>query len=215
MSRTAIIAGHTGLVGAQLLQYLLVDTRYRQVIAIGRRTPGFTHARLQAIKTELGELRQLPPHLAPHDAFCCLGTTQRAAGSKAAFERVDFHMVVAFARAARASGAKRFFVVSALAADPRSLVYYSRVKGRTEQALREIGFDTLQIVRPSLLLGPRSENRPAEAMAQKLAPLFSRVLVGPLAKYRAIAGDDVARAIIELSHRDVEGTQVHTLPLAR
>lgn len=213
MSRTAIIAGHTGLVGSKLLRRLLAEPRYRQVIAIGRRRPDVAHERLETITADLAKLRQLPANLAPDDAFCCLGTTLRAAGSKAAFESVDFHMIVAFARAARAAGARRFFVVSALAADPRSLVYYSRVKGRTEQALREIGFESLHIVRPSLLLGPRQENRPAEAIAQKLAPLFGRMLLGPLAKYRAIEGDDVASEIMELSRRDGLGTQVHTLPL--
>jgi uncharacterized protein YbjT (DUF2867 family) len=214
MARNAVIAGHTGLVGRHLLQQLLVSGLYARVLAVGRREPAQAHPALQVIRTELGELQKLGPRLAADDAFCCLGTTLRAAGSKAAFERVDFHMVVDFARAVRAAGATRLFVVSSLSADPRSPVYYSRVKGRTEQALREVGFEALHIVRPSLLLGERSASRPGEDLAQRLAPAINPLLFGPLRKYRAIRGEDVARALLDLARRiDDRGVAVHTLPL--
>jgi uncharacterized protein YbjT (DUF2867 family) len=215
MARTAVIAGHTGLVGRQLLDLLLEDARYDRVIAVGRRAPERKDARLQVVITEMGELSQLGAGLAADDAYCCLGTTLKAAGSKAAFERVDFHMVVDFARAVHAAGARRLFVVSSLSADPRSPVYYSRVKGRAEQALGEVGFDALHIVRPSLLLGERSENRPGEALAQRIAPLIGPLMRGALAKYRPIDARDVARSLVALSHRhdDERGAFVHTLPL--
>jgi uncharacterized protein YbjT (DUF2867 family) len=140
----------------------------------------------------------------------------KAAGSKAAFEKVDYHMVVDLARAARAAGATRCFVVSSLSANPRSPVYYSRVKGRTEQALRDIGFDTLEIIRPSLLLGERKEARArvGEALAQRVMPLVNPLMRGKLAQYRAIRGSDVAGAMLELAARDERGTHVRTLPLS-
>lgn len=213
-TRSALVAGHTGLVGSQLLSLLLADAAYGQVKTVGRRAPAQAHPKLAVTVTELGALARLGTQLAADDAFCCLGTTLRAAGSRAAFERVDFHMVVDFARAARAAGAQRFFLVSSLSADPRSPIFYSRVKGRAEQALREVGFEALHIVRPSLLLGARGETRGMEELAQKLMPLFNRVMIGPIAKYRAVRADDVARALIELSRRDSSGAHVHTLPLA-
>jgi uncharacterized protein YbjT (DUF2867 family) len=215
MTRTAVVAGHTGLIGRHLLELLLEDARYQRVVAVGRRAPERTHVRLDVVTTELGELARLGGRLAADDAFCCLGTTIKAAGSKAAFERVDFHMVVDFARAAHAAGARRCFVVSSLSADPRSPIYYSRVKGRTEQALHEVGFDALHIVRPSLLLGERSESRPGEALAQRVAPLVGTFMRGPFAKYRPIDAGDVARALIALSRHgdDERGAFVHTLPL--
>lgn len=216
MARTAVVAGHTGLVGRHLLDLLLDDARYQRVIAVGRRAPERAHARLEVLTTELGELSRLGGRLAADDAFCCLGTTLKAAGSKAAFERVDYHMVVDFARAAHAAGARRCFVVSSLSANPRSPVYYSRVKGRTEQALHEVGFHALHIVRPSLLLGARNEHRPGEALAQRVAPLIGPLLRGTLAKYRPIEARDVARALIALSARgdDERGAFVHTRPLS-
>lgn len=214
MARTAIIAGHTGLVGRLLLDLLLRDERYEAVKAVGRRAPPQAHPRLEVIETELGDLGRLAARLAADDAYCCLGTTLRAAGSRAAFERVDYHMVVDYARAARAAGATRFFLVSALSADARSPIFYSRVKGRTEQALREVGFQALHILRPSLLLGPRGEQRPVENLAQRVAPMLNRLLPGPLAKYRAVRAEEVAAAMLRLSARGDRGVHVHTLPLA-
>ncbi|MGQ0619784.1 MAG: NAD-dependent epimerase/dehydratase family protein [Panacagrimonas sp.] len=211
---TALLAGHTGLVGRQLLTQLLREGHYGRVLTVGRRLPDHTHPRLQSIKTELGELSGRGTALAADDVYCCLGTTMRAAGSRAAFERVDYHMVVDLARATRAAGAKRFFMVSSLSASARSPVFYSRVKGRAEQAVSEIGFETLHILRPSLLLGQRTERRIGEAIAQSMAPLANRLLMGRLAMYRAVRGEDVATAMVQLSAREaLRGTHVWTLPL--
>jgi uncharacterized protein YbjT (DUF2867 family) len=214
MSKTALVAGYTGLVGSHLLQRLLAEEQYARIVTVGRRAPTLTSQRLESRVLELGDLSRACSALAADDVFCCLGTTIKAAGSRAAFERVDYHMVVDLARAARAAGARRFFLVSSLSANPRSPVYYSRVKGRTEMALREVGFETLHILRPSLLLGDRSESRPGEALAQRLAPLINPLLRGVLTPYRAVAGDDVAAALIQLAARDQPGVTVSTLPLA-
>lgn len=214
MTRTALLAGHTGLVGRHLLAQLLREGRYDRVLTVGRRLPEQSHPRLASIQTELGDLARQGTALASDDVYCCLGTTMQAAGSKAAFERVDYHMVVDLARAAHAAGAQRFLMVSALSASPRSPVFYSRVKGRAEQAVGEIGYATLHILRPSLLLGERPERRMGEAIAQKLMPLADRLLSGPLAKYRAVRGEDVAAAMVRLAAReDLHGTHVWTLPL--
>lgn len=193
---------------------LLLDERYAKVKAVGRRAPPQAHPKLEAIETELGDLGPFGNRLAADDAYCCLGTTLRAAGSRAAFERVDYHMVVDFARAVHAAGVKRFFLVSSLSADARSPIFYSRVKGRTEQALREVGFEALHILRPSLLLGSRGEKRVVEDIAQGLAPLLNRLMAGPLAKYRAVRAEDVAAALLALSARSDSGVHLHTLPLA-
>ncbi|WP_420464835.1 NAD(P)H-binding protein [Panacagrimonas sp.] len=213
MSRTALVAGHTGLVGRQLIAALVLDPRYASVKAVGRRAPDVSHPKLEFVQTELAELRRVQDRLGADDAYCCLGTTLRAAGSKTAFERVDYHMVVDFARAACEAGARRFYLVSSLSASPRSPLYYSRVKGRTEQAVIEVGFDTVHILRPSLLLGARQEHRPGEAIAQKLAPLVNLLLSGPLRRYRAVPAEEVAQALLSLSSRDTTGPHVHTLPL--
>lgn len=211
MPRTALIAGATGLVGAALLRQLAAHAEYREVRALGRRPPSHGSGKVRSVSTDFSNLAQLGDELAVDDVFCCLGTTLRKAGSRAAFERVDYHMVVDLARATHKAGARRFLVVSAVGASSRSLAFYSRVKARMEEAVSEVPFTAVHIVRPSLLLGERDEHRPGEALAQKLSPLLSLALIGPLAKYRPVSADEVAAALIDCATTDARGVRVHHL----
>ena len=214
MSRTALVAGATGLVGLALLRQLAANTAYGEVRVLGRRSPPLQSGKLRFVASDFGNLESLGAELAVDDIYCCLGTTLRKAGSRAAFERVDYHMVVDLARAARKAGARRFLVVSAVGASTKSPAFYSRVKARMEQAVSEVPFETVQIVRPSLLIGDRAERRPGEHIAQKLAPLLAPFLAGPLAKYRPASADDVAAALVRLAFDGAGGAHAHELPLA-
>ena len=213
MARIALLAGATGLVGAALLERLLAADEYAAVIVIGRRPPAAQHPKLRFVPSTLEDLDSLGDSLAADDLFCCLGTTTRAAGGKAGLERVDYHMVLAVARAAQASGATRFFGVSAAGASARSPAFYSRVKARMEKAVSEVGFAAVHLFRPSLLLGARAESRPAEAFAQKIAPWLAPLCVGPLRKYRPITAEAVADAMLSVARSGAAGTVVHDLPL--
>jgi uncharacterized protein YbjT (DUF2867 family) len=110
--RTALLAGATGLVGGHLLRRLLADPRYERVIAVSRKELG-GHPKLRALITDFDAIEAAIAGLGAmvDDAFCALGTTIKIAGSRAAFRRVDFGYVVAFARAARAAGARRLMFV--------------------------------------------------------------------------------------------------------
>lgn len=213
MSRTALVAGATGLVGSALLRRLAASQEYRRIKLLGRRPPALETGKQQFIASDFGNLEALGAELAADDVYCCLGTTMRKAGSQAAFERVDYHMVVDLARAALKSGAKRFVVVSAAGASLKSPAFYSRVKARMEHAVSELPFEAVHILRPSLLLGTRQELRPAERLGQKLAPLLSLLMRGPLKKYRPIRAGDVAAAMITLALSPITGVHVHPLPL--
>lgn len=214
MSRTALVAGPTGLIGAQLLQRLLHDPAYREVRTLNRRPLPLQHERLRELRTDDARLDDLGDALAVDDVFCCLGTTLAIAGSRAAFEDVDHRMVVDLARAARAAGAHQFLVVSALGASRHALAFYSRVKGRMEAAVADLGYTAVHILRPSLLLGEREQARPAEEVAQRIAPKLAPLLRGPLSRYRPISGADVAEAMQRLALRGTPGVHVHYLPLA-
>lgn len=211
MSRTAVVAGATGLVGGMLLQQLAARAEYGEIRVLGRRAPPLAAVRFFA--TDFSDLDALGDALAADDVYCCLGTTLRQAGSKAAFERVDYHMVVDLARAAKKAGARQFIVVSAVGASLNSPAFYSRVKARMEQAVGGLGFEATHVVRPSLLLGRRRELRPAERAAQQAAPLLGWLCIGPLRKYRPVAAADVAAAMIALALREQHGTHLHHLPL--
>lgn len=215
MPRTALLAGATGLVGARLLTQLLDDPEYVRVLTIGRRAPEVpAHPKLGFIRSDLEDFDTLDGRsLAVDDVFCCLGTTTAKAGGRAGLERVDYHMVVGLARAAQAEGARQFLVVSAAGASARSPAFYSRVKARMEAAVAAAGYACVHIVRPSLLLGARSESRPAEALAQRIAPWLAPLCIGPLRKYRPISGEDVATALRQLAKSGASGVHVHDLPL--
>jgi uncharacterized protein YbjT (DUF2867 family) len=141
------------------------------------------------------------------DVFCCVGTTIRAAGSQEAFRRVDHDLPVKAARVASAAGARHFLLVSAAGADAGSRIFYNRVKGETEAEVAALPFAGVALLRPSLLLGDRGESRPAEALAQRLAPLLSPLLAGPLRRYRAIHARTVAAAMVRLAKEGVSGSR--------
>lgn len=193
---TVLLAGATGLVGSRVL------ARLPGVIPVGRRAVGIAGE----VVADFAALPVLPP---AEVAICCLGTTIKAAGSQAAFRAVDHDAVLAFAKAAQAAGVSRFIVVTAMGADARSRVFYSRVKGETERDLAALGFARLDILQPGLIIGPRAERRTVEAFFQWLAPALNPLLVGGLAKYGAIDAEAVAGAIAVLSERIVPGRFIH------
>jgi uncharacterized protein YbjT (DUF2867 family) len=110
------------------------------------------------------------------DVFIALGTTIKIAGSEAAFRQVDLDFVVNVARAARAAGATRLAVVSALGADPTSRIFYNRVKGEMEIAVMQIGYESVVIAQPSLLLGDRA----ALGQPPRSAEIWAGWLLAPL-----------------------------------
>ena len=132
-SRTALIAGATGLTGHYLLTLLLADANYARVTALVRKASLPSNPKLAEVIVDFDVLPPLPKAA---DAYCCLGTTIKKAGSQAAFRKVDFEFVVNFARAAKRAGAKRFLVISSLGANASSPIFYSRVKGEME-SMRE------------------------------------------------------------------------------
>jgi len=195
----ALIAGASGLVGGFLLRQLLEAPEYERVIVLGRRPLGLAHPKLVQVTADFTALEKITADLRCDDAFCCLGTTIKRAGSRENFRAVDHAAVLAFAWTARRNGAARFFVVTALGADARSRVFYNRVKGETEEALEVLDFKTLAIFRPSLLLGPRTEKRLGERVGAAVMWLADPLLLGSLRKYRAIQAEVVARAMLRCS----------------
>jgi uncharacterized protein YbjT (DUF2867 family) len=196
---TALIAGASGLVGGLLLRQLLDAPEYDRVIALVRRPLAVAHPKLGQVVADFSALDRVAADLSCDDAFCCLGTTIGQAGSRAAFRAVDHAAVLAFAWAARRNGARRFFVISSPGADARSRIFYTRVKGEMEEALPVLGFSTLAIFRPSLLLGRRAQPRWGERLGAVLLWLVDPLLLGGWRQYRAIRAEVVARAMLRCS----------------
>lgn len=208
-SRNALLAGASGLIGRALLSLLLDSPRYARVHALLRRAvPDLpAHPKLTPIVApDFTRLPALPPL---DDAFIALGTTIDVAGSQAAFRRVDFDAVADTARAARAAGARRAIVVSALGADERSRVFYNRVKGEMQRAVASLGFETVVFAQPSLLLGDRAALGQPERRIERLAMRLSGPLLGLVpARVRPIHAADVARAMVDAALDGRTGVRV-------
>lgn len=204
-TRTALVAGASGLVGGHLLDALLESPLYAQVHSLGRRPLPKQAPQLVQHTVDFARLDgvALPP---VDDAFCALGTTIKKAGSQEAFRAVDHDAVLAFAHAARKAGARCFVVVTALGADPRSRIFYNRVKGEAEASLQGVGFESLVIVRPSLLLGERAEHRRGEHAAIVLSKALGPLL-RPFAS-RPIEARTIARAMLHLAREAPPGARV-------
>ena len=206
--RTALLVGATGLVGGHCLRGLLEDDTWSQVVVLARRRLPATHPKLVARLVDFDRLGQLSGFPRVTDVFCALGTTIASAGSQREFHKVDFGYVVETARLASVSGAQQFLLVSSLGADRASNLFYSRVKGEAEEAVRKLPFPSVQIFRPSFLAGARAERRPFERVGIAAFSAISFALVGPLRRFRPVPAADVARAMIEVARRAPPGVHV-------
>ena len=208
-TRTALVAGASGLVGGQVLRLLLEDPTYSRVTVLARRELPVSHKQLEQRIVSFDRLAQIADFPRVHDVLCCLGTTMKQAGSPDAFRKVDFTYVVELGRVAVRHRASQFLVVTAVGADPQSRILYSRVKGETEEAVRRLQFESIQIFRPSLIVGARAQSRPTERVAWLLSLLVAWALVGPLSRYRPLKATAVARAMVRVAREAPRGTHVY------
>lgn len=194
-SRVVLLAGASGLIGGQLLQLLLNDPGVIRIHALSRKPLKVSHPKLQVHLVDFTSLSQLPH---ADEAYLALGTTIKVAGSKEAFRAVDFDANLAVAQAAIRAGVSRIGLVSASGASVRSSMFYTRVKGELEDALRTLPLTTLVIARPSLLLDYRSglgqPVRLGEIFSIPIARLLSPILPGP---YKPVSALAVARALTQ------------------
>lgn len=195
-----MLVGATGLVGSAVLRHALADARVDRIVAPSRRALP-AHPRLDNPLVDFDRLPGDASWWAVDAVICALGTTIRAAGSQAAFRKVDLEYPLAVARLAQRHGARSFAFNSAVGADPGSRIFYNRVKGEAEQALRACGYASLTIVRPALLGGERAERRTAESISLGLLGAL-RPLVPP--RYRVVPAGQVARRLLDaaLAARD-------------
>lgn len=192
--RVVLVAGATGLVGREIVSALLADKAVVVVHCVGRRPLTVKHPKLQNHVVDFTALPTLPK---VDECYIALGTTIKVAGSQAAFRAIDLDAVVTLVTAAQSAGATQFGVVSAMGANPKSRVFYNRIKGEMERALANMGLKSLVIARPSLLDGNRAALDQQERGGENLGLLLARGLRALIpANYRAIPAKDVAQALI-------------------
>jgi uncharacterized protein YbjT (DUF2867 family) len=207
-SKTALLAGATGLIGNEVLQLLMNDDTYTSVVLVTRKPLSISHPKAKNIVIDFDKLHELSLHVQHvDDVFCCLGTTMATAGSKEAFYKVDFTYCYELAKVSLLMNAKQFLIVSAMGANLKSSIYYNRVKGEIENKLKELSFESLKILQPSMLLGNRKERRPGELGAKRLFKALAFIFVGSLKKYKAIEASDVAKAMLSIAKMNVKGIE--------
>lgn len=201
-----MLAGATGLIGGQLLPLLLADDRYEKIIALTRSPLPSCHPKLHNIILDFSHLAERASDLKCDDIFCCLGTTIKKVKSKEAFRKVDFEYPMELAKIGKQQGARTYLLVSALGANAKSAIFYNQVKGEAEDSISKSGIQSIHILRPSLLLGPRHEQRRGEEAAKWFYKIFGWAIP---ARYQAIESIKIARAMISLSRQDDPGIFIH------
>lgn len=206
MNKTAIIAGATGLVGNELVKLLLSDDDYQKVKVITRKSIKIDHPKLEKLLVDFDQLDNYQDFFAgSHDAFCCLGTTNKKSG-KEGLTKVDFTYCHEFAKIAAKKGVSQFVIISSLGASAESRYHYSKVKARIEEAVKKLPFKSLHILRPSLLVGDRNEVRIMEDLGRVFSAAFNSFIP---AKYKAIKGKTVAVFMQKIAKKQLPGQFTH------
>ena len=208
MKRKIVIAGGSGLVGKQLADCLALSGA--EVHLVSRRPTGQSKPNVQEHVAPSVDWPAIVARIQPAVAISCLGTTIRTAGSQEAFKAVDHDLVLAFAAASHNAGAQHFITVSSVGAMTASGNFYLRTKAEMERGLINIGFQRIDIIRPSLLTGGKREtHRPGEAFRILLSPLVDRLMIGPMRKFASTPSHILAQAIATLAERPDQGVFIH------
>lgn len=204
---TAVVIGATGLTGTSLVEQLLLDSNFKSIRILVRKTVNLSHPKLEQFVVDFDDINDYASKFGEGDIiFCCVGTTQKKVkNDKIAYEKVDYDIPVNAARIGMQKNFKKYLLVSAIGAKEQSTNFYLGLKGKTENAIAAIPFESVSIFRPSLLLGKRNEQRFGEKIARGIAEVFSFTFYGALRKYHPVDAKNVAAAMIQQSKSEERG----------
>ncbi len=204
MQKTALVFGATGLVGSFLVNELAENEIYEKVKVFNRRKQHYTHNKISEIQVDFDKISEYIHEFKGHDAYCCLGSTLKKAGSKENFFKIDHDLPLEIAKICSTNDVGSFIAISSIGANSGSSNYYLRTKGLMELHIQELDFDQLAFVRPSMLVGPRKEFRFGELFGKIIMAPINYLLVGKLIKYRSIHSKTVAKAMIQIANMPMD-----------
>lgn len=207
--KTALVIGSSGLIGSHLVIQLLSNPNFDKVIVFNRRPCLILHPKIEEHLIDFNDLKPIEPFVKGDVMFCTMGTTIKKAGSKDAFRLVDVVYPEQFAQMALNNQVTQFLLISSLGADLESTNFYLNTKGEIETFLQQLAFNSVSILRPSLLLGDRKEFRLGEKLATYILPVLSLFLIGPFKKYKAIEAKTVAKAMVEIALQNKPGFAIY------
>jgi uncharacterized protein YbjT (DUF2867 family) len=191
---TSIIVGSTGLVGGNVIKVL--SNKKQRAIALTRRSIPNLPPNITEMIIDFDAFEKNGSLPSCNNVFICLGTTIKTAGSKENFRKVDIDYCLSIARKAKESGAETLSLISSIGANSSSKNFYLKTKGELEESIQRIGFSTVNIFRPSFLVGERSEKRLAEKIAINLAKIMDLFLIGTASKYRSVKAESLAKTMV-------------------
>lgn len=208
--QTAVVIGATGLIGTHVVQKLLSDDRFTIVRTLSRRPLVFNHPKLQQKIVNFNDLNDFKTKLGEGDTiFSCIGTTQKnVKGNNKEYKKIDYDIPLQAAKAGVLQGFKKISIVSSVGADAASSNFYLQLKGKIENDIKALPFESVSIFRPSMLLGQRMVKRRFEKILQGSIKFISGFMIGALQKYHSIYAKDVAEAMIAESKQDNTGIHI-------
>ena len=208
MQKNILLIGASGLIGSELVQLLLRDDKIKSVKAFVRKSLAITDQKLFELLVDFDCLEDFKHEFQGDALFCCIGTTRKKTPDLAAYKAIDYGIVLSAANLARSNHVPQVHLVSAIGAAISSKIFYNRLKGEIEKDVLKLDFPTTLIYQPAMLIGKRSESRPAEFIAQKLMPFFDVFLLGKTRKYHSIEAKKVAESMLYNLHKSQKGASV-------
>lgn len=195
MRKIAAVFGATGLIGRELVLQLIGNEEYHKVVVFNRRQQNYESPKIEELIIDGQDFESIKDKVIADDLYCCIGTTMKKAGSKTAFEKVDYDIPVFLAKTAEKNGIKKLLIVSSVGANEKGKSFYMSTKGKMEQEVLKYQIPGIHFFRPSMLLGNRGESRIAEMLGQNALKLSGFLMIGKLKKYKAIPVSVVAKAM--------------------
>lgn len=203
--RKAIIVGASGLIGSRLLDKLVNDSAYSEVVSIVRKASGKNHAKLRELCVDFKDLERYKSEIVGDVVFLCVGTTRKKSPDQSEYRSIDYGINLGVAQIAKENGAEEVHLISAIGADVNASIFYNTLKGEIERDLKAMDFPAMFIYQPSILIGARTESRPAEYISQKTVPFFDLFLRGKWSNYHSVKAEEVAQAMLNYSKKEVLG----------
>ncbi|MDB4901071.1 MAG: nucleoside-diphosphate sugar epimerase [Mucilaginibacter sp.] len=209
MAIKAIIAGASGLIGSKLLDILLQQPEYDEILILVRKELSIKHKKLTQLIVDFDTLDNYSKAITGHAVFCCLGSTRKKTPDLNDYRKVDHDYPLQLAQIAYKNGISQYHLVSAIGADAASSNFYTKMKGEVEEDIKKIGLSGLYIYQPSFLTGERKENRLVERIFIPIMKVINPLLIGNLKKYRSIPAVTVAMAMYKQSLKNEEGVFIY------
>ncbi|MCD0468140.1 NAD(P)H-binding protein [Flavobacterium sp. JAS] len=199
--KKAIVYGASGLVGSYILESLLNDINYEQIIIVVRKDLNIQHPKLKTLIGDFHSLANVVKGIYTDEIFIALGTTQKKTPDRKQYYQIDHDYPILAAQLAKENGAKSVFLVSAIGANANSSVFYVKMKGETERDIINLSFDHTYVFRPSMILGNRKEKRTLEKVLISIFKVINPLFIGKFSKYKGIEAKDIAQSMVKAANK--------------